>query len=152
MTICSQLLALFLVMFGTACADDMPVTARYVPADCPPATASHEADAAADDVAIAPDPAPELADDPEPQPEERAPARTAASTNGIVNLNTANPAELVSLPGVGPALAARIVAYRDKRAFEKPEDLLRVRGIGPAKFAKLRDMIAVRGAAQKRRP
>lgn len=61
-----------------------------------------------------------------------------------VDLNLASPAELESLPRVGPALAQRIVAARP---FADVDALLRVRGIGPATLAKLRGRVVVRGRA-----
>lgn len=55
-----------------------------------------------------------------------------------VSINTASPGELQSLPGVGPAIAARIV---EARPFDRLEDLLRVRGIGPATLERLGGLI-----------
>jgi competence protein ComEA len=61
---------------------------------------------------------------------------------GVVDLNTADAAALESLPGVGPVLAARIVAYRDSVGpFASPEDLVRVRGVGHATLERLRDRV-----------
>jgi competence ComEA-like helix-hairpin-helix protein len=55
-----------------------------------------------------------------------------------VDLNRAEAAELARLPGIGPVLAARIVQARLERgSFERPEDLLTVRGIGPRLFERL---------------
>jgi competence protein ComEA len=49
-----------------------------------------------------------------------------------VDINAAGPIELMHLPGVGPALAERIIQDRTERGpFRSPEDLQRVRGIGP---------------------
>ncbi|QNN24998.1 helix-hairpin-helix domain-containing protein [Planctomycetales bacterium ZRK34] len=48
-----------------------------------------------------------------------------------ININTAPRAELQLLPGVGPALADRIIAARTEKPFTTPEDLRRVNGIGP---------------------
>jgi competence protein ComEA len=67
---------------------------------------------------------------------------TAAAAPAVVpskvNLNTASAAALQSLPGIGPALAARIIAHRQKiGAFRSPRQLLDVKGIGPAKLARL---------------
>jgi len=61
-----------------------------------------------------------------------------------VNLNTATLEQLDELPGVGPKMAALIVAYRQKNGgFKKVEDLMNVRGIGEKSFLKLRPLITV---------
>lgn len=65
------------------------------------------------------------------------------SNNAAVNINTASESELDSLPGVGPAMAKRIVAERERSPFSSVDDLLRVKGIGPAKLAKLRSRVRV---------
>jgi competence protein ComEA len=63
-------------------------------------------------------------------------------TEGPLSLNTATATELESLPGVGPVLAERIVAFRDQNGpFSVVEDLLEVSGIGEAKLAALRDLV-----------
>jgi competence ComEA-like helix-hairpin-helix protein len=63
-----------------------------------------------------------------------------------VDLNRADAKELETLPGIGPALAQRIVEYRQRSGyFRVPGDLLRVRGIGPAKLERIRDLIVPRG-------
>lgn len=59
----------------------------------------------------------------------------------LVNLNTATIAELDTLPGIGPATAARIV---DCRPYTNPEDLARVKGIGPKKLAALLPLITTK--------
>lgn len=62
---------------------------------------------------------------------------------GLVSINRATAVELEALPGVGPVLAERIVAFRDENGgFEVVEDLLEVPGIGEAKLAAMRDQIA----------
>lgn len=61
---------------------------------------------------------------------------------GVVRIdpNTATAPELEALPGVGPAIAARIVAARARgQRFRRPEDLLSVRGIGPRTLARMID-------------
>jgi competence protein ComEA len=64
------------------------------------------------------------------------------SSGGPVSLSGATTAELESLPGVGPVLAERIVAFRDENGpFDVVEDLLEVSGIGEAKLAALRDLV-----------
>jgi competence protein ComEA len=71
------------------------------------------------------------------QPQPQAPATTAPD-DGLVAINLASAAELERLPGVGPVLAARIVADRAARGpFRDVSDLQRVRGIGPRSATRL---------------
>ena len=59
-----------------------------------------------------------------------------------LNVNTANAEGLQTLPGIGPALAERIVADREARGpFRTPEDLLRVPGIGPKRWERIRPLV-----------
>lgn len=60
-----------------------------------------------------------------------------------VRINSASAGDLQQLPGIGPALAQRIVETRSRGRFASVEDLLRVPGIGKAKLAKLRDYVEV---------
>ncbi len=61
-----------------------------------------------------------------------------------VDPNRAGEAELQTLPGIGPALARRILESRRKEGpFRGPEDLLRVRGIGPATLERIRARVRV---------
>lgn len=60
-----------------------------------------------------------------------------------VRINSASARELQQLPGIGPALAQRIVETRKGGRFTSADDLLRVPGIGKAKLAKLRDYVEV---------
>lgn len=63
---------------------------------------------------------------------------------GRLNVNRANESELDGLPGVGPVLAQRIIAYRNEHGnFGAVEDLQKVAGIGPAKFSELRTFVTV---------
>jgi len=63
-----------------------------------------------------------------------------------VDLNRADPEELQSLPGIGPALAQRILDSRlSEGPFRSPDDLLRVRGIGPTTVARIRDLVVPGG-------
>jgi len=63
---------------------------------------------------------------------------------GRLNVNRANESELDGLPGVGPVLAQRIIAYRTEHGnFGTVEDLQKVAGIGPAKFSELRTFVTV---------
>ena len=62
-----------------------------------------------------------------------------------INLNTATAAQLQLLPGVGPALAARILAYRkEAKGFKTVDDLDNVSGIGQKKLEKLRPLVTVK--------
>jgi competence protein ComEA len=67
----------------------------------------------------------------------------AGGPAAIVHLNSATPEQLDSLDGIGPALAARIVAYRAAHGgFRSADDLADVPGIGPAKLEALRGHVA----------
>ena len=63
------------------------------------------------------------------------------SPGSAININRATVEDLVSLPGIGPALAARIVDSRREQMFETVEDLVRVRGIGTATLERLRSLV-----------
>jgi competence protein ComEA len=64
-----------------------------------------------------------------------------------VNLNTATVTELMQLPRVGLKTAQRIVAFREEHGpFQRPEDLMNVKGIGEKTFLRLRPYITVDGA------
>ncbi|WP_413602171.1 ComEA family DNA-binding protein [Curtobacterium sp. Curtsp57] len=68
----------------------------------------------------------------------------AAGVGDVVDLNTADQAALETLPGIGPALAGRILAWRDEHGrFASVDDLLDVSGIGDARLADLRDRVRV---------
>lgn len=67
-----------------------------------------------------------------------------APSSGLININIANQAELDTLPGIGPALAERIIAYREANGpFQTIEDLKNISGIGDKKFADLQQLITV---------
>lgn len=68
---------------------------------------------------------------------------SAQGSAGRVRINSASASELQSLPGVGPALAQRIIAERSRGSFASAEDLLRVSGIGKAKLEKMRAYVEV---------
>lgn len=73
----------------------------------------------------------------------RAGAEKNNSAVQSVRINSASVSELQQLPGIGPALAQRIVETRNSGRFTSADDLLRVPGIGKAKLAKLRDYVEV---------
>jgi len=77
----------------------------------------------------------------EPVPREPAPDPRP------LDLNHADTDQIARLPGVGLALARRIVAAREQRgAFASPDDLRGVLGLGPKKIAALRELVVARGA------
>jgi competence protein ComEA len=80
----------------------------------------------------------------EENPPVQSPSGQPAS-GSKVNINTADLALLESLPGVGPALAQRIVDHRQTHGpFERIEDITDVSGIGDAIFESIQDLITTR--------
>lgn len=68
----------------------------------------------------------------------------AAAPRGPININRASASDLDSLDGIGPVIAKRIIAYRLANGpFTALEDLLKVSGIGDAKFAQFKEKIRV---------
>lgn len=61
-----------------------------------------------------------------------------------LDINSASESELATLPGIGPALANRIVVYRQQNGkFQNIEAVKKVKGIGDKKFEKIRELISV---------
>lgn len=61
-----------------------------------------------------------------------------------VNINTATEKELAGLPGIGAAIAKRIVEYREaNKGFKSIEELKKVKGIGSKKFEAIKDRLTV---------
>ena len=75
-----------------------------------------------------------------PNPETRVISQPAT----VVNFNKAGLEELQTVRGIGPALAERIIQYRDEHGrFEKLEDVANIRGIGKAKLEKMKTQITI---------
>lgn len=73
-------------------------------------------------------------------------ATAAFGAEGVVNINRAEEDQLMFLPRVGPALAGRILEFREENGdFEQPEDLMLVRGIGEKTFELMKPHVVVSG-------
>ena len=67
-----------------------------------------------------------------------------ATSTEKVNLNTATVEQLQTLPGVGPAMAKRVLEYRTKVGkFTKVEEILNVKGFGEKRFQKIKDRLLI---------
>lgn len=76
-------------------------------------------------------------------PLSAAPDRAARAPQRPVNLNTATVTELMQLPRVGQKTAERIIAFRKQHGgFQRPEELMNVKGIGEKSYAKLKPFLA----------
>ena len=74
------------------------------------------------------------------------PVASQEAAAGVVNINTASTDQLSLLPRVGPALAQRIVDYRDTNGrFKSTEELILVRGIGESTYEQIEPFVTVEG-------
>ena len=148
-----HLLFVLVIVALMGCQQSMPTRKVYLPADCPtpealisPAAHHHK----------------KPTTKPATKPQQLANKATTKTTvkptttrqpqqQLSVNLNTATQAQLEALPGIGPALAKRIMERRDRRPFKRIAQLRYVKGIGPAKFKRLKPHIRVQDP-QKAKP
>jgi competence protein ComEA len=73
------------------------------------------------------------------------PAKLTDPKQGQININTATAEELQRVPGIGPAMAAKVIDYRKaNHGFQSVEDLLQVSGIGERKFARMQPFVRIR--------
>lgn len=63
--------------------------------------------------------------------------------NSKISINTASLEHLITLPGVGPATAQRIIEYRKQQPFNQLEDIMKVKGIKEKLFSKMKDRICL---------
>jgi competence ComEA-like helix-hairpin-helix protein len=77
-----------------------------------------------------------------PPPGQSLNPRVLEPSGHLIDLNSASAAELDLLPGIGPALAQRIIEYREQHGgFKDKAELNQVSGIGPKKFAAIKDRV-----------
>jgi competence protein ComEA len=77
-------------------------------------------------------------------PHTRERMRKSAPLLHSINVNRATAREFISLPGIGPAFAERIVAYRHEHGpFQQLDDLVRVTGVGPKTLAKIKPYLSL---------
>jgi competence protein ComEA len=89
-------------------------------------------------------PSPTVANPPASCPESPA-VQSAIDANGVVNINLASETDLTTLSGVGPAIAKRIIEYREQNGnFRSVEEIKEVKGIGDAMYSKIKDKIRVK--------
>jgi competence protein ComEA len=70
--------------------------------------------------------------------------QAAAGNDKLVNINTADAGQLEKLPQIGPKMALRILDFRKSNGnFKRPQDLMKVKGIGEKIFAKLQPLITI---------
>jgi competence protein ComEA len=86
-------------------------------------------------------------------PLSAAPDRAPRVPQRPINLNTATVTELMQLPRVGQKTAERIIAFRKQHGgFQRPEELMNVKGIGEKSYAKLKPFLSANAAPRAAAP
>lgn len=81
------------------------------------------------------------------------PDRAPRAPQRPVNLNTASVTELMQLPRIGQKTAERIISFRKQHGgFQRPEELMNVKGIGEKSYAKLKPFLATTSAPRPAAP
>lgn len=67
------------------------------------------------------------------------------AVEGQLNINTATAAQWALLPGIGPATAEKLVAYRERHPFRRVSQVMRIKGVGQKTFAAIRPFLTLQG-------
>lgn len=67
----------------------------------------------------------------------------SGGTIRLININQASSEDLISLPGIGPVTAEKIIAYRQEHLFTRIEEIMKVPGIGPATYENIEAYLTV---------
>ncbi len=142
---------LFLIFAGAGCNESVATEAVYRPSDCAdtvslvPEIAKSNPAESMKKTKGKPSKVKKMTIDPKKAPPKKPKeTETSKGENNKINLNEATLTQLESLPGIGPSLAKRIDAYRAKRKFKRLRDIRRVKGIGYAKYNKLKEKIRIK--------
>lgn len=73
------------------------------------------------------------------------PAAAAPALEGQININSATPEQLELLPGIGPAMAKKIVDYRASKPFQEAAQIMRIKGIGRKTFDRIKPLLVLKG-------
>ena len=125
----------------------MPARKIYLPADCPSPESRVVFTKPDTQATKKTKPTHQHTNSASKQPTQQKPLHSNSTTK--VPLNTATQAQLETLPGIGPALAKRILERRAKRPFKRLAQLRYVKGIGPAKYKKIKPFVVLNAPTLK---